>query len=86
MTFYYDCGILGHDQGICTSKAPVEPNKYGPWLRYYENADISTPNYELDDEYESPENSTAKSSEVYENRDGSSSFEKGKQKICSNPP
>lgn len=56
-TFCYDCGILGHDQGLCKWEGSIEPNKYGPWLRYDENADLPPPEPDLSEESDHPKNS-----------------------------
>lgn len=84
-TFYYYCGILGHDQGTCSSEGPVDPDEYGPWLRYDENADILPPNIDRSEEEESPEKPIGGAhDEEHKGTDGSKS-EKGKQKIHLKP-
>lgn len=39
-TFCYDCGLISHDRGAYSSKDPVDPELYGPWLKYNEKEDI----------------------------------------------
>lgn len=40
-TFCYDCGIIGHEQSSCTLEDPVDLEKFGPWLQFDEQNDIS---------------------------------------------
>lgn len=42
-TLFYDCGIIGHDRGVCSSEEPVDPDLYGLWIKYDEKEDIPTP-------------------------------------------
>lgn len=42
-TFCYDCGLIGHDRGACSSEEPVDLDLYGPWIKYDEKEDIPAP-------------------------------------------